>query len=134
MKKCSKCGLEQQLSEFYVHGQRKDGGIIRRPDCKACVKERNKASRNYDREEERHARRFYNLTIDEARSYWHADECGICGSTDPKDRRQKFHIDHCHETGRVRGALCSNCNLGLGNLQDSPDLLRKAAEYLERSR
>lgn len=134
MKKCNKCGLEQPLSEFYTHGQRKDGGIIRRPDCKTCVKKRVGDSRDYEKDEARQARRFYGLTLEEARELWHADKCAICGTTDPKDNRQKFHIDHCHETGKVRGALCSKCNFGIGFLQDSPDVLRLAAEYLERAR
>ena len=41
------------------------------------------------------------------------------------------HIDHCHATNTPRGLLCSQCNLGLGKFRDSPDCLRRAAEYLE---
>lgn len=43
-------------------------------------------------------------------------------------------MDHDHETGQVRGLLCRNCNLNNGIFQDSPTLLRNAAEYIERSR
>jgi len=41
------------------------------------------------------------------------------------------HIDHCHQTGKVRGILCFGCNVALGGFKDSPALLRRAAEYLE---
>lgn len=40
-------------------------------------------------------------------------------------------VDHCHLTHRVRGVLCRTCNLTLGHAKDSPDLLRRAADYLE---
>lgn len=51
-------------------------------------------------------------------------ECTICGATD------SLHMDHCHKTGNFRGWLCSKCNRVLGLLQDCPDLLHKAYNYL----
>lgn len=46
--------------------------------------------------------------------------------------REVQHIDHCHKTGKVRGLLCHNCNVGLGHFQDSEELLLAAIEYLKR--
>jgi hypothetical protein len=60
--------------------------------------------------------------------------CAICGKEHSGCAKQeRLHIDHCHSTGRVRGLLCTNCNLAIGKLRDSPRLLRKAAEYIEDS-
>lgn len=55
--------------------------------------------------------------------------CAICRNTCSTGR--KLCVDHCHETGRIRGLLCSECNNGIGKLKDSPTLLRIAANYLE---
>ena len=61
--------------------------------------------------------------------------CGICQQPETKSRGfddRKLSIDHDHETGAVRGLLCGNCNEGIGYFgNDRPDLLRKAATYLD---
>ena len=53
--------------------------------------------------------------------------CAICGK--PPGKKQ-LAVDHDHETSRVRGLLCSNCNHGLGNFKDTPKLLFGAIGYL----
>lgn len=58
--------------------------------------------------------------------------CAICQETCKSGR--ELAIDHCHETRRVRGLLCMNCNQGLGKFKDSKKLLERAIEYLEKSR
>lgn len=42
-------------------------------------------------------------------------------------------IDHCHDSGYVRGVLCQPCNIGLGGFRDRVDLLLGAVGYLTRS-
>lgn len=66
-------------------------------------------------------------------------KCAICGSAEPggnfrfkKRKYLRFSLDHCHVTGRIRGLLCAPCNRGLGSFLDNPDVMRVAAEYLER--
>lgn len=60
-------------------------------------------------------------------------ECAVCRrqiSWDSTEKNTKPHIDHCHETGVVRGLLCLTCNTGIGMLGDSVSLLDAAKSYL----
>lgn len=60
------------------------------------------------------------------------DACAICGY-EFGQKLGDYHIDHCHDTGAVRGILCDRCNRGLGFFRDSPDFLQQAAKYLRSS-
>lgn len=44
---------------------------------------------------------------------------------------KRLAIDHCHDTGKVRGLLCMSCNIGLGAFKDVPELLFVAYLYLK---
>ena len=61
------------------------------------------------------------------------DACAICGTKDTGNRKA-FHVDHCHDTGKIRGLLCGNCNSGIGNLRDDINLLQRAIEYLQSTK
>lgn len=56
--------------------------------------------------------------------------CAICKNSCPSGRR--LSVDHNHDTGQVRGLLCMPCNRGIGNLCDSAEILRDAADYLDK--
>lgn len=62
--------------------------------------------------------------------------CAICEAPSGSERSNNngyktLSVDHNHASGAIRGLLCSRCNKALGDFMDRPDLLRKAAEYLE---
>lgn len=54
--------------------------------------------------------------------------CAICSS--PFESRKQVHVDHNHATGRVRGLLCTRCNMGIGYFKENTDALLAAVEYL----
>ncbi len=73
----------------------------------------------------------YGLTPDGYKSLFNAQngKCWICGKPPGKRR---LAVDHDHATGTVRGLLCHNCNIGLGNFHDNTAHLLRAVEYLSR--
>lgn len=71
----------------------------------------------------------YGLTPEQADEMRKAG-CAICGTSEWGGRWGNAHIDHDHETGQVRGVLCTNCNIGIGKFKDDVVLLRRAADYL----
>lgn len=74
----------------------------------------------------------YNITTQEFRSM-ELDQNGVCKICERKCvSGRELSVDHDHESGDVRGLLCVNCNRAIGNLQDDPELLIKAAKYLKK--
>jgi hypothetical protein len=55
--------------------------------------------------------------------------CAVCQQP-LKLKQYKFAVDHCHDSDDVRGVLCIRCNTSLGAFGDDPDVLLRAAEYL----
>ncbi|MFK4534276.1 hypothetical protein ABIA00_002459 [Bradyrhizobium ottawaense] len=55
------------------------------------------------------------------------NKCAICHV-----EAERLCLDHDHKTGKFRGYLCHNCNMGLGKLGDSVEAIRRVLAYLER--
>lgn len=73
-------------------------------------------------------KRKYGLTREQRDAMIKAQRgrCPICRS-----KANKWHVDHCHVTGKVRSILCRYCNPMLGLARDSIKTLRAAVAYLE---
>lgn len=60
--------------------------------------------------------------------------CKVCGCKDPESKRNRgrdgLSVDHCHVTGKIRGLLCTGCNIAIGQAKESPERLEKLAAYL----
>ena len=57
--------------------------------------------------------------------------CAICAGQ-RNGPGTRLHIDHCHESGRIRGLLCTKCNTALGLLDDDAGRAEAVAQYLRR--
>jgi hypothetical protein len=145
MKKCSSCSKLKTYDNFYI---RKNGSY--RGQCKACLsdyyhrryialahssrKVLHQASLTWQREHpdvirNRHLKRKYGITLTERNTLLEKQDhkCAIC-LEEENDRR--LQIDHDHITGKIRGLLCSRCNVAIGLFLDNPDFLILAAAYL----
>lgn len=81
-------------------------------------------------------KRNYKMTLDDYESMLDGQnhKCAICGGKGfcmGKHHKLRLVVDHCHETGKVRGLLCHNCNRGFGLFKDNTGALLKAVDYLE---
>lgn len=57
--------------------------------------------------------------------------CAICDGP-PNGPGTRLHIDHCHDSSKVRGLLCGKCNTAVGLLDDDPERAERLAAYLRR--
>ena len=127
-KRCSVCGEWLPESRFDLASDRADGLMNH---CKAC-------RQVYD------MKRNYGLTPAEYGELLakQGNRCPICDRDAGRPGRNGWNVDHDHECcpgirtcGEcIRGLLCGFCNRGLGLFQDSPELLRAAANYLDSYR
>ena len=125
---CKKCGTARPHAEFY-----KD-----RPTCRPCTRAQQRAYRNKrpDFHRNHNLRQRYGITVADFESILSSQNftCAICEveishALDYKGGKS-VAVDHNHETGEVRGILCSGCNLVLGHARESTEVLYRAIVYL----
>lgn len=112
---CRGCERVKPASDWAPRPRATDGLHFR---CRECISRRDR---------ERHLAATYGLSAADVTELLGRQNgnCAICL------RRPAVHVDHDHASGAVRGMLCFQCNAGLGQLEDRPNTLRRAADYLE---
>lgn len=125
---CTICGLLKKYPDDFYQGQGRQ--------CRSCKYERYKHWYKTPRGKyviRRHnLKRLFGITPEQYDRLLakQSGVCAICGRHPDPSEPRRFHVDHCHSTGRVRGILCGQCNSGIGKLKDDPALLERAAAYL----
>ena len=135
-KVCTKCHVAQPLDSFHT---RVRNGVERIDgSCKACITSQSldyRQNRRPDHVAQKiRANRAKTLALKNygkdglaVRERMEAgDPCEICGDT-----TAKMAIDHCHDSGKVRGLLCSNCNTALGLLKEDVERMKSMIRYIE---
>lgn len=133
LRTCSKCWKRKARTEFVVSS----GEVTNR--CRECERERSRAYHNRKRDNIRARHRDWQLRRDygigseeyDAKAEEQGWVCAICGRP-PGESNRRLAVDHDHETGMVRGLLCSGCNIGLGCFKESGEYMLNAINYLNR--
>lgn len=127
------CKAYKPYTEFHSNKSTADGY---QGACKECMKEYHRKYRERGSrlvvERRYNFKVKYGITLEEyeALLVQQGGCCAICRAViDP--RGTTMPVDHDHETGKVRGILCMNCNVGLGHFHDSVEMLKRAIAYLE---
>ena len=108
-KRCAMCGEVKPLDDYHRMGKGK-----RHCYCKPCLLSRPRNRKKVCRTDG-NLRRRYGLSVQQRDEMLTAQGgvCAICG-TIPK----RVCVDHCHDTGSVRGILCHPCNVKLAAIDD----------------
>ena len=131
MRQCTVCKIVRPNNEFYKHPTNVDGLFWR---CTSCVKVENlgRYKKNPKKQNNREFEKKYKSPAGKKQELI-AEQKGVCAiCKQPFESSRKTHQDHCHASGMLRGVLCHNCNIGLGNFNDNIDRLQSAQEYLKR--
>jgi hypothetical protein len=138
-RECTICGKFKSWNEFPRNSRNKKYG--RGNKCNPCNRAVVKAYRLRNPRWKKNASLSarYGLTVDEYETMLQKQKhaCAICGGKEnmiipSTGRTYSLSVDHNHKTGKVRGLLCTQCNHMLGRAADDPEILRRAAKYLER--
>lgn len=157
MKNCRYCKEDLSYTSFPKNKTTKDGLSYY---CKSCCVKKTMESRNrektinpltgrtnykkkyneypvYSKEyiKNNTLKKKYNITLDIYNQMLidQNNTCAIC-SRHANELPKSLDVDHCHNTGKVRGLLCGKCNMGIGYFQDNVDIINKALVYITNTK
>ena len=134
---CSFCKEQKPTSAFpKASGKARGYAWV----CKVCkIKKRKEKQASMTEEDwKRQNRRYwlktsYGISLEEFDAKLESQnfKCAICHCRAEDAFNGTLYVDHCHNTGKLRGLLCHACNSALGKFRDSPTILQNAITYLE---
>lgn len=131
---CKDCKLEKPLDDFYKYRDNRNGKTYHYTRCKPChilitlPKTTEEKAARYTRDRKLRYKKIGGSQ--ELFDDLNAKQNGLCAICGDLPHGTHLSMDHNHDTGVVRGLLCRSCNVGIGALQDKPELLERAARYL----
>lgn len=156
MKLCSTCKENKSVKDFRKNS-RLSSGLWN--ECRICLNKRKAVSyqkrktqilagakkfreKYPDKCRDKLLKYKFNISLDDYNKMasFQGGLCAICAEPEKakhwkiKTKPKALAVDHCHETGAIRGLLCHYCNAGLGHFRDDVLLMGRALEYLANSR
>lgn len=129
---CTMCNEDKPFDQFHKHKLGRNGLDS---VCRPCRSVRSKERRKDPSVREREHRQKVERTFKMSRGFYDqmlASQGGVCAICGMPPTKERLHVDHCHNTGSVRGLLCYSCNAGLGSFKDAASLLEAAIGYLDK--
>lgn len=123
-KKCLRCREAKPFSEFHKNRSEPDGAAVY---CKACARVRDKFYNDHRRE----VYKKYGLSLKDYAGLLERQggKCAVCRGG---NNGVRFAVDHDHQTGKIRGLLCTGCNIGIGQFKEDPRTMLRAIRYLRQ--
>jgi hypothetical protein len=136
-KTCSKCHQDKPIIEYQIQPENKDG---RRGVCNECRNSRRKyldslnPRQTIERNRKNTLKQFHNMTPEEYEGLLEEQDgvCAICQNPQKWSQTDNLVVDHDHKINTNRGLLCTHCNKVLGHAHDDSNILRAAADYLDK--
>lgn len=149
-KKCCRCKLQKQISEF---SKITKGSKCFRSNCKSCEVIKSKEYKKNNPEKSRESANKWaknnpesvkKTSIRKNLKKWNysgdielivkevleQQKCSCCNK--PFETTRDKHMDHCHKTNKYRGLICRSCNHTLGHCKDSVNVLQSCINYLNK--
>ena len=139
-KQCPKCKLTLSVDLFQKNRSAKDGLQYQCTSCRKLIekspiklaRDRKRYHDNKGIYRDKYYQRTYGLTIDQYNSLLasQGNKCAVCKGNCKTGRL--LAVDHDHNSGSVRGLLCSSCNQALGLLQDDSEIISNLLKYINK--
>jgi hypothetical protein len=129
-KLCNGCGITKPHSDYHKRPERPSGV---KPQCKDCLNKKRKLFYGKEKQSGKireviWARQNIAITYEEYLDRYNllGGKCEICNG-----KFDVLCVDHNHKTGRLRGLLCTRCNLAIDNLDESVATMARAIQYIQ---
>lgn len=131
------CAIGNLLDQGFVASE--EGEDWRTLEGRASQRKRY-AARNPEKVRDQALRATFGISLDDYNRMLGEQNgvCAICGKPENRKGRngtnvRQLAVDHCHDTSKIRGLLCSSCNQGIGFMDHKVDILMRAIDYLKRT-